>query len=782
MKPQTLWQRLGRAARDRSFIIGTTLVTFFLLAAILGPEVAPHNPYLRDRVQTIDGEMQRAPIPPCDLYPLGTDDQGRDMLSMLLYGARQTLVIAFVAMTVRLLLGLLLGTLSGWWPGSRFDRAVVAATEFLAAVPGLILAMLLVFAIGIRRGQVSFIVALSLVGWGEVAQIVRGHVLTIRNKLYILAARALGLGSAQTLSRHVLPNLLGTLLALASLEMGGVLLLLGELGFVHVFVGGGGIYTDDAVQMGHTVHYFDVPDWGAMLGSSWRYFRAFPWLPMAPAMAFFVAILGFNLFGYGLQRFIEKGRFHPSGWSLIRFFVVVALLLFGARSLLASTGVEAQFTDLVQQFDVQRAWNDISYLTRPELEGRPTGPGGGFEAAGYIAYQFEQAGLTPLTSGAYYQPHDAVCGWVTIAPTLDLLGSDGEGRLRLDQGISLDPQRHFQAEGVREGELVVLGNPRGRPTVSGIALLLGGEERNYATISTNATLLRLVPDDGLERNDIAPSFDGIFGELSFGYGSNNFSLAHLLIGETAARQLLAEAGLDLDELREALEAGERIDLETNLRVRVEVGLEYKEVAGTNVIGYLPAADRTTEGDRIVIAANYTGPYLEGGAIYPGANDNGSGVAVMLEIARLWRDLGFESKRTVVFAAFDERGGNHFVNHSPFPISPSDTWTVVSIQGVGAGESQLARQEIGSGMARAFDQSARRFDVRTEELEGWHFFFTSEYGSGYVTSDESYSGLAVTRLGDDLSGGPDDTLDHLDPKLLAEAGQAVAHYLMVLSSR
>lgn len=114
MKPQTFWQRLGRAARDRSFIIGTTLVTFFLLAAILGPEVAPHNPYLRDRIQTIDGEMQRAPIPPCDLYPLGTDDQGRDMLSMLLYGARQTLVIAFVAMTVRLLLGLLLGTVSGW--------------------------------------------------------------------------------------------------------------------------------------------------------------------------------------------------------------------------------------------------------------------------------------------------------------------------------------------------------------------------------------------------------------------------------------------------------------------------------------------------------------------------------------------------------------------------------------------------------------------------------------------------------------------------------------------
>ncbi|MBU0704237.1 MAG: M28 family peptidase, partial [Chloroflexi bacterium] len=567
------------------------------------------------------------------------------------------------------------------------------------------------------------------------------------------------------------------LLALASLEMGGVLLLLGELGFVHVFVGGGGIYTDDAVQMGYTVHYFDVPDWGAMLGTSWRYFRALPWLPMAPALAFFVAILGFNLFGYGLQRFIEKGRFHPSGWSLIRFFVVIALLLFGARSLLASTGIEAQYTDMARQFDVQRAWNDISYLTRPELEGRPTGPGGGFQAAGYIAYQFEQAGLTPLTNGTYYQFHDAVCGWVTIAPALELLGPDGQVLLRLDQGISLDPQRHFQTEGVREEELVVLGNPRSRTSVSEIALVLG-EERYYPSVSTNATLLRLVPDDDLGRNDIAPSFNGVFGELSFDYGSNNFSLVDLLIGETAARQLLAEAGLDLDELREALEAGERIDLETGLRVRVEVGLEYKEVAGVNVVGYFPAADRTTSGDRIVVTANYTGPYLTNGVIYPGANDNGSGVAVMLEVARLWRDLGFEPKRTVVFATFDERGGNHFVNHSPFPIKPSDTWTVVSLQGVGAGEPQLARREVGSGLARAFDQSARRFDVRTEELNEWRFFFGGDYGRG----DLSYSGLAVTRLGDDLSGGPGDTLDHLDPALLAEAGQAVAHYLMVLSSR
>jgi peptide/nickel transport system permease protein len=790
MKPQTVWQRVGRAVRDRSFIVGSALVIIFLLIAILGPEVAPHNPYLRDRVQVIDGELHRAPIPPCTLYPLGTDDQGRDMLSMLLYGARQTLVIAFVGTVVRLLLGLVLGALAGWWPGGILDRVVIALTEFLAAIPGLILAILLVLAVGIKRGQIAFIVALSLVGWGEVAQIVRGHVLVIRNKLYILASQALGLSEAQTLSRHVLPNLLSTLLALAALEMGGVLLLLGELGFVHIFVGGGGWYIDDGAQIGQVIHYFDVPDWGAMLGTSWRYFRSLPWLPMAPALAFFVAILGFNLFGYGLQRFIEKGRFHPSGWSVLRFFIVVALLLWGARALLASASVETQFTDLARQFDSQRAWGDIVYLTRPELEGRPTGPGGGFKAAGYIAYQFGQAGLTTLTDGSYYQSYPAVCGRVTAAPTLEVLGPDGQRRMLLDTGLSFDPNRHFEAEAIREAELIVVGNRRARTAVTEIVLVLDPEEAynvgDYPTASTNATLLHLVPDKDLARNDIPPAFEGIFGDLSFGTTSR-FTRAHLRIGETAARQLLTEAGLDLDELMNEQAKGEPIRLETGLRVRVTAGLAYEEVSGANVIGYFPAADVTTEGERILIAASYTGPYvpqssLQGGGtgeavIYPGADDNASGVAVMLEVARLLHDLGFEPKRTVVFAAFDERGDNYFVNHPIFPTDSSDVWTVVTLHGVGAGEPRLARLEVGSGLARAFDQSARRFDVRTEELDEWPLFF-----GGTDRGDLSYSGLAVVRRGDNLSGTPADTLDHLDPELLAGTGQAIAHYIMVLTSR
>ncbi|HSR35070.1 MAG TPA: ABC transporter permease subunit, partial [Anaerolineae bacterium] len=216
MKPLTFWQRLSRAVQDPYFVLGSILVAAIIVVAVLGPEVAPHNPYLIKPIQSFDGEIHRAPFAPGDLYRLGTDDLGRDQLSMLLYGAKTTLILALFATVVRLLLGLVLGAFAGWWPGSPIDRGVTAVAAFLAAIPGLILAMLVIFAVGIQQGHIAFVIGLSVVGFGEIAQIMRGHVITIRNEPYIEAARAVGLSSAGILSRHVLPNLMATLLALAA--------------------------------------------------------------------------------------------------------------------------------------------------------------------------------------------------------------------------------------------------------------------------------------------------------------------------------------------------------------------------------------------------------------------------------------------------------------------------------------------------------------------------------------------------------------------------------------
>jgi peptide/nickel transport system permease protein len=777
MKPQTFWQRVVRAARGYYFAIGSVLVALLVLVAVLGPEFAPHNPYRVQPLQWIDGELHKAPFEPGEMYPLGTDDLGRDQLSLLLYGAQITLIIALVATVVRILLGLVLGTFAGWWPGGLYDRAVTAVTEFLGALPVLILAMLFVFAVGIRRGQIAFIIGLALVGWGEVAQIVRGHVLGMRGELYIEAARSVGLSNAEVLSRHVLPNLLGTLLALTALEMGSALLLLGELGFLQVYIGGGSTGFDLATF--EVYHYFDVPDWGAMLGSSWRWFRSYPWLPLAPAAAFFVAILGFNLFGYGLQRFIERGRFHPSGWSVLRFLVIVALILVGARALLQNAGIEAQFARQMQDYNVERAWVDLEHLVDSGSAEDPA------EApAEYIAARFEEAGLTPASKeGSFYQEYTATRGEVRRSPAVELLNPAGESIWSAADRVGYDPYQAFQMDGSLEGELEIRANSASVRT-GGVLLLLDPDQRvdlPYTLRMPFQGILRVVPDKELPRTLQAPPMDP--GRYTGPDGLPEFP--NLLIGESAARELLATIDIDLDALRKQMDAGDEVLVRTGVTVRVSAGLAYTQGPATSIVGYIAGADRGSEGERILLAAPYSTDPRPGSSAQLGADENASGVATLLEIARLYRDLGMIPKRTIVFAVFDEGGGNRFVNDPPLPTRRSDSWTTIIVDGVAAGEPYLACAEAGSGLVRAFDQSAGRFGVRTRRLDTWRFFFVSNdsrLSYSTPTANESYLGLAVTRPGDALSGTSGDVIDRVDPELLREAGQAVAHLALVLASR
>ena len=769
MKPLTFWQRLGMGVRDFYFLAGSLLVVLLVLLAVLGPDLAPHNPFLVQPIQWIDGELFKAPFPPSEVYPLGTDDLGRDQLSLLLYGARTTLVTAFIAMVLRMLLGLLMGTFAGWRPGGFFDRSVTVFTEFMASIPGLILAILLVFAVGIQRGQVPFIVALAFVGCGEVAQIMRGHVMTIRHEQYIEAARAVGLSSPEILSRHVLPNLMGTLLALAALEMGSVLLLLGELGFVNVFIGGGRIGYSESVREAY--HYFDIPDWGAMLGTSWRWFRSYPWFPMASAAAFFIAIFGFNLFGHGLQRFIERGRFHPSGWSVLRFLVVVALILVGARALVLGTGIEAQFADMAREFDVERAMEDVTALSGLDLQDQQA------TAAEYIAAQFAAAGLSPASrEGNFVLPYTAARGRVTAAPALEVLDDSGQVQSQVSDGISFDPWQAFSSEGSQEAPLLVMANAT-FPRNNGVLLLLDPEQsirQPWNSPLSFPGILRLVPDDRLYSRHTAPEFD----LSSYGSIERLPDYPNLLIGESAARQLLAQAGLDLDELKEQEEKGEKILLNTGLQVRLSSGLIYEEAEGLNVVGYIAGMDAESRGERILVAATY-------GHGYPGADENASGVAVMLEMARTLQQMEFNPKQTIVFAALDDGGGYQFVSAPPLPTRRSEVWTTLILSGVGVGGSKLARVETSSGLARTFDQSAHQFGVRTEELDEWPFFVMTS-GSRLAWNapqvHKSYQALAVTRPGDERSGTPADTPERMAAEQLAEAGQVATHFVMLASFR
>ncbi len=774
MISRSLWGRIAYAAKDISFIFGATLVAILLVLAFIGPEIAPHDPYVIQRIQWIDGEIHLAPFEPSSTYPLGTDPLGRDLLSLLLHGTRTTLVIALLATTVRILFGLVFGALAGWRPGGLIDRLVTVAAGFLAAIPGLILAILIVYAVGIRIGQLAFIIALSVVGWGEVAQIFRSHVYDIRKKSFIEAARAVGLSPLEILSRHVLPNLLATMIALTSLEIASALLLLGELGFMSVFLGSGAFLPGDPFEP--DVLTFEIPDWGAMLGTNWRSFRALPWLPGAPAIAFFVSILSFNLFGYGLQRFSERGRFYPSGLSVIRFITISVAILLGVQYVLSITGPDAAFKDLARGFEAERAWNDISFLTREELGGRATGTGGRDLAASYISRQFSEAGLTPFPTGTYFQSYPTQHGQISTMPVLELLDPDGNVLFTLREGLYLDPSQPFDFTGSFEDELVIFGNRNyWASRFSGGFFFIVGAEGDRIQYDDTVLAIRVLPDQYMPKANIAPRF---LGPLAF-LGTE----PTLLISETVANNLIADLGYDLDVLKASLEEEELVWIDTHIPVRVRVGIEYEQVAGVNVIGYIPGEDVRVQTQRILVAAPYSGPSSFEGTIYPGADENASGVAVMLEILRRWREIEFEPAHTVVFLAYDENGGEQFTLDPILPTGPVDTWTTVIIHGLGAGDSSnLARIQSGGALDSRFDESARTMGVRTEPLDFWPFFFAGGGGRGWdLPADPAYSGIAISRPGDVYSGTPRDTIHNLNPQALEAAGEALSHFLMVLSS-
>ncbi len=768
MSEKSLLKRMAEAAKDPTFIIGGIIVGVLILLAVIGPEIAPYNPYIRSELQVVDGVMKKAPVDPCPSYLLGTNPYGVDMLSLLLHGAQTTLLIALSATIIRVMVGLVLGALGGWFPGSLLDRIVLSLIEFLAAVPGIILAIIMLLAVGIRSGQIAFILALSVVGWGEIAQIIRSHVLSIRNAEFIQAARAVGLTTLETLSRHVLPNLTGTVVTMAALEAGSALLLLGEIGLIGIFIGGGAFIAGDPGTPSLTIP--EIPEWGSLIGTNWRYFQSRPFLVLYPAAAFFIAILGFNLLGFGMQRFIKRGRFYPSGVSVFKFLAVVFVVLSTIQFLFANTGPETEYKPKSENFDVSRAWADIAYLTNEAYGGRTTGTPGALLAAEYIEEVYAAQGLTPLMTGSYQQRYRLSQGRVTKEPELEI----DEDIYAFFDGLAFDPGVPIQGEGIIEvDEPYFVVNPAGsRFSYSlpyGSMILLGEDPYESSRLLI------------VEENDfpVYPYASAFIGPAAFLGTQPQF-----VITRSLAEELLARSGYSLSELEETA-SGEigRYSQKLDLDLRITYGMTYDYALGANVIGYIPGSDARIQTNRILVVADYTGPAVLEGDTYPGADENASGVAIMLEVLRLWNDQEFRPERTVVFLAASEAGADFFTQEPILTAGDKDDWTVVILEGLAAGAPELNIVQTDGNLARMFQDSARKMRVGVERGAVYDFFFRvsdNEQRWGMTTLGK-YIGIAIQRPGDEFSGTPQDFRDHLNPTYLEEAGQVISHFLMVLIS-
>ncbi len=260
---------------------GLVIVGVLAVVAMAAPWLTAFDP------SAIVVDHYTGPRPPGGVHPLGTDTLGRDVWARLAYGARTSLVVGAVAMTISLVLGVTIGLLAGYF-GGWVDAGLMWVVDLVLTMPTLLL--LIVLATVFPPSLFAIPLVIGIVGWTTFARTVRGEVLSLRERDYLLAARALGASHARIILRHLLPGVLPGVLVLAALGMSGAIGLDAGLSYLGLGVP------------------LPTPSWGRMISEVQTYFAVAPWLVVLPGVAISLAVIGFNLIGYGLIDVLRARR------------------------------------------------------------------------------------------------------------------------------------------------------------------------------------------------------------------------------------------------------------------------------------------------------------------------------------------------------------------------------------------------------------------------------------------------------------------------------------------
>jgi peptide/nickel transport system permease protein len=273
------WQRLTRMPGPMA---GLIVFVILVVVAVFAPLIAPMDPVK-------DANVMDALVAPGAKFLLGSDHTGRDVLSRLIYGTRISLTVGLVVQGISVIIGTLLGLISGYY-GGWVDDVISGLTTVLQAFPGLLFAIAVMAVLG--PGLYNVFLALGLVGWPTVSRLVRGEVLALREREFVQGARALGAKDARILLKHLLPNCLGPIIVVVTLGIAGAILSEASLSFL-------GLGTQPP-----------TPSWGAMLAGGRDYIWEAPWLTLYPGIAIFVTILALNLLGDGLRDVLDPRLKH----------------------------------------------------------------------------------------------------------------------------------------------------------------------------------------------------------------------------------------------------------------------------------------------------------------------------------------------------------------------------------------------------------------------------------------------------------------------------------------
>jgi len=252
------------------------ILIFFILAALFAGYIAPHDPE--------KANLELRLKEPCREYPFGTDHLGRCILSRIIFGARVSLLVGLLVVSSSFVLGLAIGTLSGYY-GGWLDEMVMRIVDAFLAFPSLLLALGIAGLFG--AGFMNLVIALITVDWAGYARLARGSVMTVKEQDYIKAAKGLGAGDMHVILCHVIPNVISPLIVMATIGMGYVILSAAGLSFL-----GFGVQPP-------------TPEWGSMLSEGKTYIRSAPYIMIFPGIAIMLTVIAFNYLGDELRDLLD---------------------------------------------------------------------------------------------------------------------------------------------------------------------------------------------------------------------------------------------------------------------------------------------------------------------------------------------------------------------------------------------------------------------------------------------------------------------------------------------
>ncbi|SRR6056297_503755 len=256
---------------------GTVITLFVVIVAIFAPFIAPYHPWK-------DANLLHSLEPPSGKFLLGTDRQGRDLLSRIIFGARISLMVGLVAQSINTLIGTILGLTAGII-GGKVDDLIMGLTNIMLSLPPLILALGIMAALG--PGLINIFIAVGFTYWTYTCRLTRGQTLTVKEKDFVEAARAIGSSRIRVVVRHILPQVLGPVLVIATMGVASAILIEAALSFL-------GVGTQPP-----------TPSWGSILSRGRSYIWTAPWIMIFPGVAISLTVLGVNLLGDGLRDILD---------------------------------------------------------------------------------------------------------------------------------------------------------------------------------------------------------------------------------------------------------------------------------------------------------------------------------------------------------------------------------------------------------------------------------------------------------------------------------------------